>query len=77
MYQAHVFDISVNKYEALCEQTVVQKKKTKLTHVAFNNKHHILVIGDERGQISTFKLSPNLRKLQKVCCLPDVFGFSE
>jgi len=63
--KAHVFDISVNKYEALCEQTVVQKKKTKLTHVAFNNKHHILVIGDERGQISTFKLSPNLRKLQK------------
>jgi len=63
--KAHVFDLNINKYEALCEQTVVQKKKTKLTHVQFNPKHRILVVGDERGYVTSLKLSPNLRKLKK------------
>jgi len=63
--KAHVFDLNVNKYEPLCEQTVVRKKKTKLTHLQFNPKHKILIVGDERGFVSSLKLSPNLRKLQK------------
>ncbi|CAK8676508.1 dynein intermediate chain 2, ciliary-like [Clavelina lepadiformis] len=61
----HVFDLNINKYEALCEQSVVQKKKTKLTHVEFNPAHMIVVVGDERGYVTSLKLSPNLRKVPK------------
>ncbi|CAF4656330.1 unnamed protein product, partial [Rotaria magnacalcarata] len=34
--KVYVFDLNVNKYEPLCEQMVVQKKRTKLTHITFN-----------------------------------------
>jgi dynein intermediate chain 1, axonemal len=60
-----IFDLNVNKYEPLCEQVVAQKKKTKLTHVAFNPMHPIIIVGDDRGHTACFKLSPNLRKLPK------------
>ncbi|PAA59979.1 hypothetical protein BOX15_Mlig007387g1 [Macrostomum lignano] len=63
--KVHVFDLNINKYEALCEQVVAQKKKAKLTHIDFNPKHPILIVGDDRGHISSLKLSPNLRKLPK------------
>lgn len=65
--KAHVFDLSVNKYEALACQTVAQKRKTKLTSIAFNKRSGlpILLVGDDRGYVSTFKLSPNLRKIPK------------
>nr|CAB3238694.1 dynein intermediate chain 2, ciliary [Phallusia mammillata] len=63
--KVHVFDLNVNKYEALCEQSVVQKKKTKLTHIEFNPKHFIIAVGDERGYVTSLKLSPNLRKMPK------------
>jgi hypothetical protein len=43
-----VFDLNINKYEPICEQTVVQKKKTKLTHVAFNHTYPMVIVGDER-----------------------------
>ena len=46
--KVHVFDLNVNKYEAICEQLVTPKKKTKLTHIAFNPKYPILVVGDDR-----------------------------
>ena len=64
--KAHVYDLNVNKHEAICVQTVVQKKKTKLTHVAFNPRFYILIVGDDRGHITSVKLSPNLRKMPKV-----------
>ncbi|KAM6947947.1 dynein, axonemal, intermediate chain 1, paralog 2 [Lycodopsis pacificus] len=57
----HVFDLSVNKYEAICQQSVVAKK-TKLTHIEFNPIHPIITVGDDRGSVSSLKLSPNLRK---------------
>jgi len=63
--QCFVYDLNVNKYEALCEQTVVQKKKTKLNKIQFNQKYRIIVVGDERGHCTTLKLSPNLRKQPK------------
>ncbi|KAK9529339.1 hypothetical protein VZT92_013441 [Zoarces viviparus] len=59
--KVHVFDLSVNKYEAICQQSVVAKK-TKLTHIDFNPIHPIVTVGDDRGSVSSFKLSPNLRK---------------
>uniref|UniRef100_A0A8B9FWV6 Dynein axonemal intermediate chain 1 n=1 Tax=Amazona collaria TaxID=241587 RepID=A0A8B9FWV6_9PSIT len=63
--QAHVFDLSINKYEALCTQVVVTKKKNKITHVQFNPVHPVIIIGDQRGHVICLKLSPNLRKMPK------------
>ncbi|KAJ1094197.1 hypothetical protein NDU88_007275 [Pleurodeles waltl] len=63
--KVHVFDLNVNKYEAICEQAVVAKKKTKLTHIQFNPIFPILIVGDDRGNVSSLKLSPNLRKMPK------------
>ena len=61
-----VYDLNINKYEPICEQSVVAKKKTKLTHISFNPYHPMLVVGDDRGYVTSLKLSPNLRKLPKV-----------
>ncbi|XP_056587163.1 dynein intermediate chain 2, ciliary-like isoform X2 [Triplophysa dalaica] len=60
----HVFDLSINKFEALCQQAVVAKK-TKLLHIEFNPVHPILIVGDDRGYVTSLKLSPNLRKKPK------------
>uniref|UniRef100_A0A8D2LLR5 Uncharacterized protein n=1 Tax=Varanus komodoensis TaxID=61221 RepID=A0A8D2LLR5_VARKO len=62
---AHVFDLSVNKYESICNQPVVAKKKNKITHVQFNAIYPIIIIGDDRGHVTCLKLSPNLRKMPK------------
>ncbi|KAF3689599.1 Dynein intermediate chain 1, axonemal Axonemal dynein intermediate chain 1 [Channa argus] len=61
----HVFDLSINKYEAICQQLVVAKKKTRLTHIEFNPIYPIIIVGSDRGCITSFKLSPNLRKKPK------------
>lgn len=61
-----MFDLSINKYEAICNQPVVARKKNKLTHVQFNPIHPIIIVGDDRGQVTCLKLSPNLRKMPKV-----------
>ncbi|CAH8479900.1 unnamed protein product [Schistosoma turkestanicum] len=63
--RVHVYDISINKYEPLCNQLVVTRKNTKLTHIAFNPKHCIIIVGDDHGQVNSLKLSPNLRKFPK------------
>ncbi|XP_044534053.1 dynein axonemal intermediate chain 1 [Gracilinanus agilis] len=63
--KAHVFDLAVNKYEAICNQPIVAKKKNKITHVQFNAIHPIIIVGDDRGQVTCLKLSPNLRKMPK------------
>ncbi|XP_040436364.1 dynein intermediate chain 1, axonemal isoform X1 [Falco naumanni] len=63
--KAHVFDLSINKYEALCTQLVVAKKKNKITHIQFNPVYPIVIIGDERGHVTSLKLSPNLRRMPK------------
>lgn len=59
--KVHVFDLTVNKHEPLCEQKVV--KKAKLTHVSFNRVEHVVIVGDDRGGVNSLKLSPNLRKV--------------
>lgn len=63
--QVHVFDLNINKYEAICQQPVVAKK-TKLTHIEFNPIHPIIIVGGDRGYVISLKLSPNLRKKPKV-----------
>jgi len=57
-----VFDLHINKYSAICEQIVVQKKGTKLTSIAFNSLHPVLIAGDSKGCTTSLKLSPNLRR---------------
>merc|ERR1712072_1285678 len=61
--KVHVFDLAENRHEPLCEQKVV--KRAKLTHVSFNRKDPILIVGDDRGGVNTLKLSPNLRKIHE------------
>ncbi|XP_071108758.1 dynein intermediate chain 2, ciliary-like isoform X4 [Haliotis cracherodii] len=63
--KVYVYDLNVNKYEPLCEQMVAQKKKTKLTHIEFNPVYPMLVVGDDRGNVTSLKLSPNLKKMPK------------
>lgn len=60
--RVYVYDLNVNKYEPLCEQSVANKKRTKLTHLAFNPEYPVLIVGDDRGHATSLKLSPNLRK---------------
>lgn len=61
--RAFLYDLNINKYEPLCDQGVSLKKKTRLTQVKFNPQHKILMVGNDRGTVSAFKLSPNLRKV--------------
>lgn len=43
-------------------------KKARLTRVAFNPRHPVLLVGDSKGGVAALKLSPNLRR----CCVrPD------
>ncbi|XP_069476179.1 dynein axonemal intermediate chain 1 [Ambystoma mexicanum] len=63
--KVHVFDLNINKYEAICEQAVVAKRKTKLTHIEFNAVFPIIIVGDDKGNVISLKLSPNLRKMPK------------
>ncbi|KAJ9439148.1 Dynein intermediate chain 2, partial [Diplonema papillatum] len=57
----HVYDLYKNKHEPMCDQLVV--KKAKLTRISFNSKEPIILVGDDRGTVSSLKLSPNLRGL--------------
>ncbi|XP_028132775.1 dynein intermediate chain 2, ciliary [Diabrotica virgifera virgifera] len=56
-----VYDLNVNKYKPICVQAIVSKKKNKITRLSFNYKSPIIVIGDDKGCVTTVKLSPNLR----------------
>jgi dynein intermediate chain 1 len=58
--KVHVYDLHENKHEPMCEQKVA--RKARLTKIAFNPKHPILLVGDDRGCVTSLKLSPNLRK---------------
>ena len=49
--KVHVFDLAENKHEPMCDQKVV--RKSKLTHVRFNQRQPLLLIGDDRGSVRT------------------------
>eukprot|EP00040_Diaphanoeca_grandis_P013348 m.67440 g.67440 ORF g.67440 m.67440 type:complete len:733 (-) comp23813_c0_seq2:225-2423(-) len=66
----HVFDLSLSKTDPVCVQPVI--RKGKLTHVAFNPIHPIIIVGDDKGCVTSLKLSPNLRvNLSKVANAED------
>ncbi|UYV72362.1 DNAI1 [Cordylochernes scorpioides] len=60
--KVHVYDLHFDKHQPICQQSVMLKKKTKPTHLAFNPAHPLLLVGDDRGHVLSLKLSPNLRK---------------
>ncbi|KAA6381498.1 MAG: putative Dynein intermediate chain 2, ciliary [Streblomastix strix] len=58
-----VYDLSINRQEQLCEQLIV--RSSKLTRISFSLFDPILAVADEKGNVHTFKLSPNLRRAFK------------
>ena len=63
--KVHIYDLYINKYNPVCVQAVVPKKKARLNHIAFNQTHPIIIVGDSRGTVQCLKLSPNLRRQSK------------
>uniref|UniRef100_A0A8C7X8L9 Dynein, axonemal, intermediate chain 1, paralog 2 n=1 Tax=Oryzias sinensis TaxID=183150 RepID=A0A8C7X8L9_9TELE len=61
----YFYDVSISIYEPICQQEVVNKRKGQLTKLEFNPIHLIIIVGDGKGCIHSFKLSPNLRKRPK------------
>lgn len=55
-----LFDLAQSRGAAVCSQRVV--RKARLTRLAFNARHPVLLVGDEAGCVHCLKLSPNLRR---------------
>jgi dynein intermediate chain 1 len=58
--KVHVFDLSHTRSAAVCVQRVA--RKTRLTKLAFNPRHPVLLVGNDQGGVTCLKLSPNLRR---------------
>lgn len=63
--KVYVFDLNVNKYKPICVQAVVSRRRNRLTRLSFNPKLPIIIVGDDKGCVTTLKLSPNLRIMCK------------
>lgn len=64
--KVHVFDLTMNRQQPTCSYTVYSPQKNiNLTTVQFNPIKPVLIIGDDRGCVLSFKLSPNLRSSLK------------
>ena len=61
--KVHIYDLYINKYNPICVQAVVPKKKARLNHISFNQTHPIIIVGDSKGE----SLSAQLR----ADCCPD------
>jgi len=64
-----LFDLNINKHEALGEVRVVGDRKAgkgpkpRLTQLAFNPKNPIICVGDDSGSIKVFKMTNNLYRM--------------
>ena len=56
----YVWDLNQDKHTWLCEHPAM--KKAKALHVSFNKEDPIILVGDERGGVNSFKLSNSLFK---------------
>ncbi|XP_069171815.1 dynein intermediate chain 2, ciliary-like [Procambarus clarkii] len=63
--RVHVYDLFVRRCRPACVQSVLQRRRSALSCVAFSPFHHIIVVGGERGYLLTLKLSPNLRRVHR------------
>ena len=57
--KVHIYDLNENKMDPLCRQKIV--KNSRLSKIRFSTGA-ILLVGDDKGGISSLKLSPNLRR---------------
>jgi dynein intermediate chain 1 len=55
-----VWDLATTKHTYLCEHRAM--KQAQGLHIAFNAQDPILLVGDHRGGVNSFKLSNSLRK---------------
>jgi hypothetical protein len=55
-----VFDLERCRDAPVCVQRVA--RKSRLTRIAFNARHPVLLVGTEHGAVVCLKLSPNLRR---------------
>jgi len=55
-----VWDLHQDKHKHLCEHPAM--KKAKALHISFNSIDPIILVGDERGGVNSFKLSNSLHK---------------
>ena len=60
--KCHVYDVAEDKLSEKCEKKVLN---SKLNHIAFNPTDPVIIIGNDKGQVKSFKLSPNLRKQEE------------
>ena len=56
----YVYDLWQEKHQHMCEHPAM--KKAKALHVSFNKADPIILVGDERGGVNSFKLSKSLCK---------------
>ncbi len=56
----YVYDLWQEKHHHLCEHPAM--KRAKALHVSFNKHDPIILVGDERGGVNSFKLSKSLTK---------------
>jgi len=56
----YVYELKQEKHHHLCEHPAM--KKAKALHVSFNKVDPIILVGDERGGVNSFKLSKSLCK---------------
>ena len=56
----YVYDLIQEKHHHLCEHPAM--KKAKALHVSFNKVDPIILVGDERGGVNSFKLNSSLNK---------------
>ena len=56
----YVWDLHQDKHKYLCDHAAM--KKAKALHISFNSIDPIILVGDERGGVNSFKLSNSLRK---------------
>ena len=57
----HVFDVAQAREREICIQQVVPDD-ARLTQMCLSTKFPIVAVGDNRGCVRVFKLSPNLRQ---------------
>ena len=60
--EIYVFDLHANRFKEVTVQKI--SNKGKLTRVCFNKHDPVIITGDDKGNVSCLKLSPNLRKLE-------------
>ncbi|XP_054720556.1 uncharacterized protein LOC129230178 [Uloborus diversus] len=64
--KVHIFDVQMNRQQPTSTYSIHRAKKNIiLTSVQFNPIKPVIIVGDDKGSVISFKLSPNLRSSLK------------